>query len=298
MTEITRSAAERYAIVLPVGPGNIANTLDTIDSILHYSDERVALFIVDDHTEDGTFEALSALTDDRIVLLRGERSFGYRGLHATVAIALRAIVAVGGFTLVFRVDWDALITGPGVCEEAATFFERNPHVGICGRHLINYDGSSKTFDMHTRSMLERVGWPPRDDDREIGGIGWIANMALKNGWGLGENVFGGAFFIRTEAVERMLELGFLDYIDNPDFWVIEDVFLTMCVLATGFDRAHFAMPLAPLALAYGCLPAPAAELYSRGMKVLHSVDKGRFTTAEENDGVTPREFFRRIRESA
>src|ERR1700712_4226156 len=130
MTNGERPAGERYAVVVPVGPGNLANTLDTIDSILFYNGDNITLFIVDDHTQDGTFEALGALADERIVLLRGDKSYGYRGLHATVAIALRAIVEAGGYSLIFRVDWDALITGSGVCEDAAEFFEQNPHVGI------------------------------------------------------------------------------------------------------------------------------------------------------------------------
>ena len=284
----------RNAIILPVGPGQIENTLDTIDSILHFIDPKDTLFVVDDFTQDGTHQRLAEVRHDQLRLIRNERSYGYLGLHVTVANALRYCVSQGPFAVILRIDWDALVTGPHLFSEVARFLDANRHVGICGRHLINYDGSSKTYRMHTESVLTKIGYPP-PDDRMLGGIGWICRLALLNGWGLGENIFGGSYFIRYECVEAMIENGFFDQIDDPKYWLIEDVFMTMCAMATGFDRAHFAAPIAPFAFAYRNLPAPPAELAARGMKVVHSVDKGRWTSAEDNGGVSAREFFRRQR---
>jgi hypothetical protein len=284
----------KHAVILPVGPGKTENVLDTIDSILFYEGLGITLFVVDDCTNDGTFEALRKIDDERIVLIRNQRSFGYHGLHVTVANALRECVKRGPYATVFRIDWDALITGSGVCDLAFELLEKNPHVGIFGRHLINYDGTSKRYNMHTQSLLDMKAYPTRDDKAE-GGISWICDLAIRNGWGLGENIFGGAFFMRFQCVQAMLDKGFLDDIENPNGWVIEDVFFTMCALAAGFDRAHFAAPTAPLALAFRGLPASAEELHRAGMKVIHSVDKGPWTTREENGGLTPREFFARLR---
>jgi hypothetical protein len=281
----------RNAIILPVGPGQIENTLDTIDSVLHFIDPKDTLFVIDDFTQDGTYERLVEIRHDQLSLIRNERSYGRLGLHATVANALRYCVSRGPFGVILRMDWDALVTGPDVFSEVAQFLDANRHVGICGRHLINYDGSSKTYRMHTEDVLNKIGYPP-PDDRQSGGIGWICRLALLNGWGLGENIFGGAYFIRYECVTAMIGSGFLDQLDNQAQWLIEDVFFTMCALATGFDRAHFAAPLAPFALAYRDLPASPAELAARGMKIIHSVDKGRWTSAQDNGGVTAREFFR------
>jgi hypothetical protein len=288
--------AERHAVVLPVGPGHAQNVLDTIDSIMFYSGAEMTLIIVDDHTDDGTYAALQSVKDKRIVLLRNAKGFGYAGLQVSTARALQECARRGPFDLVLRIDTDALVTGSQVCNLARGFLERNPHVGICGRHMIDYSGRSKRYDMHTRTMIERVGFPPRADRHE-GGIGWIANLALRNGWGLGENIFGGAYFLRFECVRRMIDMGFFENIEDPRTWISEDVFFTMCALATGYDRAHFAAPTAPLALTFECMPALAADLKTAGMEIIHSVDKGPRTSAAENGGLTPREYFRRFRKA-
>jgi hypothetical protein len=285
----------RNAYIVPVGPGNVENSLDTVGSVLHYIDAGDQLIVVDDFTSDGTFERLAELSHPQLTLLRNDRSNGYRGLHVTVAGALRHLTSLGDFGIVLRLDWDALVTGPRVFDEVARFLDANRHVGICGRHLMNYDGSSKSYRIHTEDALNRIGYPP-PDDRESGGIGWIARRAQLNGWGLGENVFGGAFFLRFECVEAMLADGLLDRIDDPRYWLIEDVFFTMCTLATGFDRAHFAAPIAPYAFAYRDLPASPAELIARGVKVVHSIDHGRWSSAEANGGLTAREVFRQRRQ--
>jgi hypothetical protein len=287
-------AGARNAIIVPVGPGNLENSLDTIDSVLHYIVPGDELVVVDDATQDGTYERLAEVRHDQLTLLRNESANGYRGLHVTVTNALRHLAGRSPFGVVLRLDWDALVTGPDVFHEVSRFLDANRHVGICGRHLMNYDGSSKSYRIHTEDALNRIGYPP-PDDRESGGIGWIARRAQLNGWGLGENVFGGAFFLRFECVEAMIADGLLDRLDDPRQWLIEDVFFTMCALATGFDRAHFAAPIAPYAFAYRDLPAPVPELIGRGIKVVHSVDHGRWASPEENGGLTARELFKRHR---
>jgi len=291
------SHTTRNAVVMAVGPGAIANTLDTIDSLLFYASADTKLFLVDDCTADGTYPALQAIGDPRIVLLRNDRPYGYAGLLATLATGFRACLARGPFATVLKFDTDALMTGPGVFDDVWDFLHLNQHVGICGRHLLNYDGGSKSFRTHTAAMLQRCGFPPRDDRAE-GGFGWICAAAMRRGWGLGENIFGGAYFLRYACLAKMAAHGYLDPVTRPANWIAEDVYYTMCAVATGYDRAHFAAPLAPLALAHGCLPTSVAALHADGMKVLHSVDKGRWTTAEENDGMTPRAYFRRVRQEA
>jgi hypothetical protein len=70
--------------------------------------------------------------------------------------------------------------------------------------------------------------------------------------------------------------------------IADDVYYTMCAVATGFDRRQFAVPNGPLCLAWKKLPLPAEEIHERGYKLVHSVDQG-----ENASGA--REFFREIR---
>jgi hypothetical protein len=79
--------------------------------------------------------------------------------------------------------------------------------------------------------------------------------------------------------------------------IADDVYFTMCAMAAGFDRGQFGVPNGPLCMAWQHLPLPPAEIQARGYKLVHSVDKGRYTSREDNAGVTAREFFRAVRQA-
>jgi hypothetical protein len=55
--EAARTIDAMVAIVIRVGPGK-DTALDTLESVEHYCPEPHVVAIVDDHTTDGTYEAL------------------------------------------------------------------------------------------------------------------------------------------------------------------------------------------------------------------------------------------------
>ena len=125
----------------------------------------------------------------------------------------------------------------------------------------------------------------------------IYNAAIKRGYRSGDNVFGGAYFITRDCLDGIKSLGGLHV---PYDWysrMQEDVYFSMASVAAGFDMGHFAAPSGPLCLEWRGLPYPAAELFARRYKIVHSVDKGKNTGPEDNDGLTAREFFRKVRQS-
>jgi hypothetical protein len=199
---------------------------------------------------------------------------------------------------VLKMDSDALVTGYGLFDDALAFMAQNPKVGIFGRHLINADGSVKSYKMHTDLMNHEMSV----SRRLLGRLpSWypVAKQALKAGWNLGENVFGGGCFITWDCIREMQKRGFFDL--DLGRWrsrLPEDVYLTMCAVAAGFDRAHFAAPDGPLCMAWRDLPFPAREIYRKGYKLIHSVDKGKNISPEQNDGMTAREYFYRMRRKA
>jgi hypothetical protein len=284
-----------YAVLVPVGPGNQANVLDTLASLFHFCPADCRIFLVDDCTSDGTYDLLRGFKDPRVSVLRNSRPQRYNGLVRTLALGLTEIAKIPGMRLVLKTDTDALMTGHGVFEDAAAFVHAHPRVGIFGRHLINYDGTPKDFSVLTAFFQREMRFPRNLIPGRTGYMP-ILHQALKNGWQLGENVFGGAYFLTGDCLRKMAALGHLDLSRSTRTAVAEDSYFTMCAVAAGFDRAQFAYPVGPMGLAYTGLPAPAKVLAEAGMKIVHTVDKGKFTSRDENGGLTPREFFAQLRE--
>ncbi len=284
-----------WAVLIAVGPGNHANVLDTLSSLFHFCPPDCHIVLVDDCTSDGTYDLLRGLKDPRVIILRNATPQRYDGLVHTIALGLREIVKIPGLTLLLKTDTDALMTGHGLFDDAAAFMRDHPRVGIFGRHLTNYDGTPKDFSILTGFFHREMRFPRNLIPNRTGYLP-ILHQALKNGWQLGENVFGGAYFLTGDCLRKMEALGHLDLTGSGRTSVAEDCYVTMGAIAAGFERAQFAHPAGPMGLAFTGLPAPAQVLAEKGMKIVHSVDKGPNTSREENDGLTPREFFAKLRQ--
>jgi hypothetical protein len=282
-------------VVIPVGPGSAAEALDTLDSVHTWFPADHHVVLVDDRTEDGTWEQLQPAAGDRVHVLRNPRHHGWVGLPHTLGPAFQWAVGQFASPFVVKLDSDALITGPDLVEDIGRFMAANPTVGMFGRHLINVDGTIKSFAMHTDGVRNETAFPE-------GQRPWwtpICEVAADRGWGRGENVFGGCYVLTTPCVEAMAAAGYLD--PDWDTWrssMSEDVYFTMCTVAAGFERGQFGVPNGPMALAWRGLPCPPSVVLEHGWSVVHSVDKGAFTTAEENGGRTAREIFRAHRRQA
>jgi hypothetical protein len=124
----------------------------------------------------------------------------------------------------------------------------------------------------------------------------LLSKAENNGYRRGDNVFGGAYFITRDCLVAIEAIGGLNV---PYRWhsrMMEDVYFSMATVAAGFQMGHFAAPSGPLCLEWRGLPYPALEVWKRGYKIVHSVDKGNNTRAFENGGRTARQVFREIRQ--
>jgi hypothetical protein len=287
-------------VLITIRNGEIEQTLDTVDSVWHYLGDRQPIVIVTDHEDDGTEAALRTASRDRLDVLRnpypgeiGGRTMEF--LTHKNAYGLRCAVERYDADFLLKLDTDALVTGFGLTSDILAFMRLNPDVGIFGRHLINADGTVRAFDMHTRRLNRELSLRKRLGLNTPAYLP-IARAAIRNGWGLGQSVFGGAFVVSWRCLEAMYRR---KYLSPPrSGWnsiISDDVYFSMCAAAAGFDLGHFAAPTGPLCLAWQNLPFPAREIEAMGYKVVHSVDKGANTTAEDNGGVTAREYFRALR---
>ena len=303
----------RAAVVVPIGPGK-DTALDTLESVDAYCPEPHQVIIVDDHTSDGTYEALVAAKKSNWTVLRNERPLRLERLVHTLCVAFRHVLdsttceLVLSSTwrnatqsdsttceLVLRLDQDALLIKPGVLSEGLDFMAAHRKVGLFGVYEVDYN-RPRNWEVHRRRITRETGWLRRISGRSAFYLPFLRE-AERRGYTRGDNVYGGAYWITRACLEEMRKMTALD---PPYEWhsaLVEDVYFSIATVAAGFEMGHFAFPSGPLCLEQGGLPYPAAQLAASRAKVVHSVDKGPNTDPASNGGITARQFFRRLRQS-
>lgn len=277
---------------MPVGPGK-DSALDTLQSVETFCPEPHVVLIVDDHTFDGTYEALCAARKPNWQIFRNERPHGILRLVHTLCYAYKQVLSSTESELILRLDQDALMIKPGLFAEALAFMEDNPTVGLFGVHEVDYN-RPRHFDSHRRLFDSEAAWYRRWIGQRPSWMEFLKIAEVK-GYRRGENVFGGAYFITRPCLEVAMKMGALTV---PWRWhskIQEDVYFSMVAVAAGFRMGHFAAPDGPLCMEWRGLPFPAATLAASKYKLVHSVDKGPNTSAIENGGKTAREVFRALR---
>ena len=280
------------AIVVPVGPGK-ESVLDTLESVEIFCPEPHAVFIIDDRTNDGTYEALVSAKKPHWYLFRNDRSYGIERLVHSLCFAYEQVMLRTECKLVLRLDQDALIIKRGVLGDAIAFMTNNPKVGLFGVYEADYN-RPRTYDVHRRLINREMAWYRALIGRRPFWRHYL-KMAETNGYRRGDNVFGGAYFMTRECIATAMKLGALRVPWHWNSVMQEDVYFSMVTAASGFDFGHFAAPDGPLCLEWRGLPFPAATLAASKFKVVHSVDKGKNTSPAENGGRTARELFRELR---
>ena len=240
---MTAPSHARTAIVMPVGPGAYT-ALDTLASVEHYCSEPHEIIIVDDCTNDGTYEALLGSARDYWHILRNPRPMERWRLVHTLCAGYRYVLMETGCELVFRLDQDALVIKPGVISDALDYMETNPAVGLFGVYAHDYD-RPRSYQSHCEQMNNESHWL-----RKAMGLqpAWtnILRLAEQRGYSRGDNVFGGAYFATRAALCGMENTGALAV---PYRWhsrLMEDVYFSMATVAAGFDLGHFGAPEGPL----------------------------------------------------
>jgi hypothetical protein len=279
-------------IILPCGPGALS-ALDTLESVSYYCPERHDVVIIDDCTNDGTYDAIISAQKPNWHILRNDRRHGTARLVHTLSKAYSYCLKNLNSPLILRLDQDALVINSGVLTDALQFTMMNPDVGIFGVYDTDYN-RPRSYDVHKRLIEKELSII-----RRVFGIvpSWHRYLieAENKGYRKGDNVFGGAYFLTRACLSAIEMAGALDV---PYMWrskMQEDVYYSMVTVASGYRMAHFAVPSGPMCLEWRGMPYPAITLWKRGYKIIHSVDKGSNTGPDDNDGKTAREVFRDIR---
>ena len=264
-------------VFIPFTDGELPMLVDTLESIDRCVAEPHHVIAVDDCSRGRLDEELRRLRPD-LTVLRNERKHGGRsGLYVTMANACKYALDHFAFRVFMKMDTDALMVGRGLVTEAIRYFDDHAGAGILGSYRIRADGQRRSwlkwkvafwYESHPlRVLLGRTRlW--RDPLRR----------ARRRAYDVGENVLGGAYFLRGECLAAMRQLGLLDY----EFEAIlkeskigdEIIFSLMCK-ASGYDLHDFGAPEHSMALALTALPLGKEEILELGKTVIHSVKRGR-----------------------
>jgi glycosyltransferase involved in cell wall biosynthesis len=283
---------EQIAFVLPVGPGK-DEVLDTLESVEYFCPEPHLVFIVDDQTNDGTYEALKDAQKPHWHIFRNKHRQGYKGIVHTMCFAFEQALADTQWKLVLKLDVDALIIKPGLISEAMAYMNSNPGIGMFGIYEVDYD-RPRNFEAHKHLFDREAAWYRSLIGRQPSWKKYL-RIAESKGYKRGDNVFGGAYFFTRECLEAAKKMGAFGISRHWRSKLNDEIYFSMIAVAAGFRLGHFAAPDGPLCMEWKGLPYPATTLAQSKYKVVHSVDKGKNTGPAENGGKTARGVFRELR---
>ncbi|KKR58799.1 MAG: WbfO protein [Candidatus Curtissbacteria bacterium GW2011_GWA1_40_47] len=128
---------------------------EAIKSILNQTYRNFEFIIVDDASEDKTWEYLKNLKEERVKLMRNKKNLG---LAASLNIALRQ--SQGDF--IARMDADD-ISLPSRFEEQIKFLNKNSSIDLCGTwvDLVNDEGEivgEKKFPVDDNNIKKALAW--------------------------------------------------------------------------------------------------------------------------------------------
>ena len=185
---MAQGGSPSVAVVIPVGPGKEA-VLDTLQSVEFFCAEPHVVFIVDDQTKDGTYEALMDAKQPHWHVFRNKSPHGTQRLVHSLCFAFEQVIARTECKLILRLDQDSLIIKPGLFPEALAYMRSNPSVGLFGVYEVDYN-RARNFKSHAELFDRETAWFRTLIGRRPC---WTKHprIAESKGHKRGENVFGG-----------------------------------------------------------------------------------------------------------
>jgi hypothetical protein len=262
----------RVAVVIPVG-GLDDDLLDTLDSVLRYTDSDRVIVIMDDVSRTGqTLPDLTAISPD-IVVFRPPAHLPdgrFTGLWVKLAATYHWLLERYEPGLVLRLDTDALLLGPGIETIADRAFAADPGLGVLGSYRVGPDGAQRDFSWLAHQLRVTAGVRGLIRPRRRAVIRHYWQLARARGYVDGEHILGAAVIHRPEALSAIDRNGWFTA-PWPEVMLGEDHIISMFMIAAGYRIGDFSGPDDPMALKWIGLPAHPDDLLARGKLVTHSV---------------------------
>jgi len=127
-------------LVVPIGPGsNPEYVIDTITSFKFYTRSTHKIILLDDSQEQIS-EKIQKIIHDCDVLYTPRPLGGWAGLYINLSNAYQHALDHYDFTVLLKMDTDALIIGAEPEKHAISLFESNPFAGMAGQYPYAYNG--------------------------------------------------------------------------------------------------------------------------------------------------------------
>jgi hypothetical protein len=282
----------RIAVLIPAGPRDDA--LDTLASVVHYTDPSRVIVVIDDSGKHlARNNQIARLSSDIVVLPAVPARPGKSGgLWWKQAAGYRWILEHYQPGVILRLDADALFIGHGLEAEAEQVFASDPTIGLLGSYRVGPDGGIRTFTLARRRLRAETGVRGLLKPKRRASLRGYHALARSHGYVDGENTLGAASILSYAAVKAIYDKGWFGDQMLATSSLDDDHLLALVTVAAGFRLADFGDPDGPLAVRMYTLPDHPAELLAAGKVVVHSVRSWQDLTEPDI-----REFFAKSRQS-
>lgn len=261
----------RIAIIIPAGPRD--DVMDTLASVVQYTDPSRVILVVDDTSalasDDAVIRNMSA---DITIMPAPPRARGaYGGLWVKLAAGYSRLLDTFKPRTILRLDADALMLGPGIEAAAERVFDQDATVGLLGSYSIGPDGGARDFLPAARVLHAQTGLSGFLHPRRRSSLRHYVQLARNAGYIDGEHALGGAYIHSYAAAFSLYSSGWFNQPWLATSKLGEDSIMALLTRAAGYRIMDFGGPADPLALQWRGLPAHPAELLAKGKLVTHSV---------------------------
>jgi hypothetical protein len=274
----------RAVYVIPAGPRDWEPLRDTLDSVLHYEAGEAKIVVVDDASADCRPARVRSAYPQVDVVRRRWPSGGPPRDYPVLADGIRAALERYDFEVLFKLDTDALVTGPAPSAAVAAMFAERPQLGMVGTHLVRADGLAEDYEFDRWVLPHTVRWS-RSARR-------LVERARAGGYS-GAKVRGGVYAVSRAALDAAARSGDLTW--RPPWWtqLNEDFWMSAIVLANGFGLGSAGGPGEPFVVASNFVPMDKEQVLAERKLAIHSVRRG----IRGEDETEMRRFFRAVREA-
>ncbi len=227
----------RIAVVLPVGPNDGTDALDTLASVLHYAGSSRIIVVVDDTGPQSVFaDRARAMSPDIVVLPAPWRGSGKTlgGLFINITTGYQWLLERYAPDILLRLDVDALMTGPGLADTALDFFAKNPGVGVIGSYRIRADGEIRDWSWGARRIRTETGLRGMVHPAQRKLMRELVSLASANGYISGEHALGAGLIHSLAAADNLFARGWYQLPCLSTSRLGEDMIMGLLAVASGY----------------------------------------------------------------
>jgi hypothetical protein len=265
-------------VVSAASDGEWLGIEELLDSLAAYLDCSYEVVVADDATTDGTHERL---LDAGCWVVRNPRKLYLAGNDLTLRRAFLEAHRLFESSVYLKIDPDALVIGPGLPDTLRAAFSADPQAGLLGTYHTDWNGEPRDLSYWRDRMTRR-----RKD------LGKPYDMAIRNGYQVGDGVQGGAYALSHDCLETIIRHGWFHGKNGyqpsriKGQHVAEDSLIAMLVYAAGFKACDIGGPGQPFGIWDIGLPMPPEELVRQNRLVTHAIKYS------DEASLAARSFFR------